>query len=714
MTRTRAQATRQARCLDPEGFEALRAADQKYALLATALRDSWATAPDEKLIVFSSFRGTIDYLEERLSADGVTCVKMHGSVKRDRDQLLRDFADTQGPCVLLTSEVGGEGLDLQFCRTLINYDLPWNPMRVEQRIGRIDRIGQRSPSVEIFSLVCDPTAFQGDERDIMFVSLVAEKQDSPLSGTGYEQRFNVATSRARDRMILVRSVELEDLRSSDKLRRALLEHFRAPFASEGKSAVSRRERCESGFETEMFDMLAERGYRIDTQVPVGNFRIDLVVEGENDRRLAIECDGDRYHGPDKWSDDMVRQRILERAGWEIWRCFASRFVRDRDGVLTELLALLQERGIEPVGSGEGWVSRHTELRRWSTPTIGFRETEAESESPAPTETEVIPASLASDALADDVMRSKPISQVIDQQQSRVTEGLVQREILHLLRDGKPWTNAEIKRALSESLPLSAADRARANFRPNEEKWEELVNNALAAARGNSLHAKGLIRSGGRGVHILAGVQDDDGADERIDPVVVPFGKPEQRSGGVTPTQPSNFDVYRAADFGALGLTPDPANLYDEAYAQTLRKLVSHIISVEGPIYDDVLAVRIARAHGKDRTGTIIRNLALEAVEDRFPRTREDDRVLFWPEGAAPDALVPFRKSVDGLRSHSDIPFAELASIAAPDIRAGLSDELILQRMTDTFGLARLRQATRARFLAAVEIARREDEKRSPQ
>lgn len=221
----------------------------------------------------------------------------------------------------------------------------------------------------------------------------------------------------------------------------------------------------------------------------------------------------------------------------------------------------------------------------------------------------------------------------------------------------------------------------------------------------------MIRSGGRGVHILAGVQGDyAGAEERRNPVVVPFGAPEERSGGVTLTQSSNFEVYRAADFGASGLTPDPANLYDEAYARTLRKLMSHIIPVEGPIYDDVLAVRIARAHGKDRTGTIIRNLALEAVEDRFPRTREDDRVLFWPEGAAPDAPVPFRKSVDGMRSHSDIPFAELASIAAPDIRARLSDDLILQRMTDTFGLARLRQATRARFLAAVEIARRDNQK----
>jgi very-short-patch-repair endonuclease len=55
----------------------------------------------------------------------------------------------------------------------------------------------------------------------------------------------------------------------------------------------------------------------------GAYRIDMVVEGEGDVRLAIECDGDEYHGPDKWADDMNRQRILERAGWVFWRCFAS-------------------------------------------------------------------------------------------------------------------------------------------------------------------------------------------------------------------------------------------------------------------------------------------------------------------------------------------------------------------------------------------------------
>lgn len=211
--------------------------------------------------------------------------------------------------------------------------------------------------------VGEPAAFQGDERDIMFISLVAERGSSGLSGLGYEQRFNVAASRARDRMVLVRSVELEDLRPSDKLRRSLIEHFHAPFAAETTLVAERRARCESPFETEMYDLLVERGYRVDTQVSVGTKRIDLVVEGADDSRLAIECDGDRYHGPKQWPDDMARQRMLERAGWTVWRCFASRFIRDQQGVIDELISVLAERGIHPE-AGDLPPSRHTEHRRW--------------------------------------------------------------------------------------------------------------------------------------------------------------------------------------------------------------------------------------------------------------------------------------------------------------------------------------------------------------
>ena len=85
-------------------------------------------------------------------------------------------------------------------------------------------------------------------------------------------------------------------------------------------------------------------------------------------RVAIECDGDRYHGPEQWPDDMARQRMLERAGWTVWRCFASRFVRERTAVIDELVAALSDRGIVPESGESRPPSRHTEHRRWrSTP-----------------------------------------------------------------------------------------------------------------------------------------------------------------------------------------------------------------------------------------------------------------------------------------------------------------------------------------------------------
>ncbi len=144
-------------CPDPDGAARLQAEDTKFDVLLAALRETWKEWPQEKIIVFSSFRPTLDYLEKRLLAERAPCVKAHGSVKRPRGEIMGEFEETVGRKVLLTSEIGGEGLDLQFCRILINYDLPWNPMRVEQRIGRIDRIGQKAPTVEVFSLICEDT-----------------------------------------------------------------------------------------------------------------------------------------------------------------------------------------------------------------------------------------------------------------------------------------------------------------------------------------------------------------------------------------------------------------------------------------------------------------------------------------------------------------------------------------------------------------------------
>jgi len=137
-------------------YERLRASDSKYALLRERLGRLFAERPTEKVVLFSSFRPTLAYLRERLSEDGIESMVLHGGTE-DKDAAVQAFRDADCGTVLLSSEVASEGIDLQFAWVLVNYDLPWNPMRVEQRIGRLDRLGQSSPKVAIWNLFYDGT-----------------------------------------------------------------------------------------------------------------------------------------------------------------------------------------------------------------------------------------------------------------------------------------------------------------------------------------------------------------------------------------------------------------------------------------------------------------------------------------------------------------------------------------------------------------------------
>jgi len=163
-------------------------------------------------------------------------------------------------------------------------------------------------------------------------------------------------------MYLVRSVEIADLSDKD-LRLTLLSHFNKPLVTDKEEAEVLIDRCESGFEREVFSILVSRGYRVIPQVKTGAYRIDMVIEGAGDNRLAIELDGDDYHGPDRWQHDMNRQRVLERAGWVFWRCFASTWSLRKDDILQELLARLTAMGIEPMGALEHAPSL-VEKRTW--------------------------------------------------------------------------------------------------------------------------------------------------------------------------------------------------------------------------------------------------------------------------------------------------------------------------------------------------------------
>jgi len=106
----------------------------------------------KQMIVFSFFKKTLNYLEIKLQDLGYSVGKIHGDFSiEERYATIKEFKNGSFD-ILLSSEVGSEGLDMQFCNVVINYDLPWNPMRVEQRIGRIDRIGQKFDKLHIFNL----------------------------------------------------------------------------------------------------------------------------------------------------------------------------------------------------------------------------------------------------------------------------------------------------------------------------------------------------------------------------------------------------------------------------------------------------------------------------------------------------------------------------------------------------------------------------------
>ncbi len=209
----------------------------------------------------------------------------------------------------------------------------------------------------------DSADFQGSERDVIFLSMVAAPEEGKrllaLTHEMYVQRYNVAASRARDQMWVFHSVRPEDLGHPDDMRFRLLEYCyavarrqRADVAGALTQRVPEDERVEpfdSLFEQWVFNRLYDRGYTVIPQFEVANYRIDLVVVGAR-ARLAVECDGDAWHGPDRYQQDLARQRDLERCGWRFFRIRESEFYADQEGVLERLWATLRELEITPPGA----------------------------------------------------------------------------------------------------------------------------------------------------------------------------------------------------------------------------------------------------------------------------------------------------------------------------------------------------------------------------
>jgi len=130
-------------------YEQLYREDSKFNALLGQLKAYWQAHPGKKVVLFSYYKETLRYLKERMDREGIGNQLLYGGMPEPKQEAIARFRENSNTAILLASEVASEGVDLQFASFLVNYDLPWNPMRVEQRIGRIDRIGQREDRILI-------------------------------------------------------------------------------------------------------------------------------------------------------------------------------------------------------------------------------------------------------------------------------------------------------------------------------------------------------------------------------------------------------------------------------------------------------------------------------------------------------------------------------------------------------------------------------------
>jgi len=224
-------------------------------------------------------------------------------------------------------------------------------------------------------LICgDPYSFQGDERHVIFLSMVAAPNEriGALTKAPDQRRFNVAASRARDQMWLFHSANRSDL-SENCLRRRLLGYFENPSGagtigadlnvdelrrlarSAGRRRGSQPAPFDSWFEVDVALEISVCGFHVIPQFPIADKRVDLVVEGRRSR-LGIECYGDEWHGADVYDQDMDRQRKIERAGLKIWTIREYVYYANRSTALEPLWSLLSDLRI--YGAGEGQLAEH--------------------------------------------------------------------------------------------------------------------------------------------------------------------------------------------------------------------------------------------------------------------------------------------------------------------------------------------------------------------
>lgn len=281
-----------------------------------------------------------------------------------------------------------------------------------------------------------PPEFQGDERDVVLLSLVTAPDHKRSAQTSMDarRRYNVAASRAKDQLWLFHSVMADQLTSREDLRTQLLSYMTSmPVAAaapmpDDVAEDERHNSFDSLFEQRVFRRIQQRGYHVTPQVEVNGRRIDLVVTGAQGK-LAVECDGDAWHSsPEQVASDFARELELRRCGWQFWRVRESRYYLDPDGALADLWVTLDKRGIGPARitadgvSAADWTPQglpvtdddaEPESDELEDDTAGVQPPQSEMAGSAPAAAPVQPAAAVESHAAEAIAPPTPVAQVRD-------------------------------------------------------------------------------------------------------------------------------------------------------------------------------------------------------------------------------------------------------------------------------------------------------------
>ena len=572
---------------------------------------------------------------------------------------------------------------------------------------------------------------QGDERDHIFISMTYGRKHGepalaqyfgPITRKQGHRRLNVLFTRARIRIGLFTSFGSADVRptetSSDgvKALKAYLEYAE----TKGRAlAHAARGEPDSDFEVEVADRLRMKGYKVDLQVGVSrkeerrqNFRIDLGVRHPDhpERFLAgIECDGAAYHSSKSARDrDRLREEVLKSLGWELVRVWSTDWFDDPALETEKLVRKLEELRLRPPSA----FASYRPLRDLdaTAPATGGDEGFTEDDN----------------ATVAGVTQDDRVQVGTDAQEQLSLED--QEDVAKAAPKARGAESFSGNGSLTPTEAMSALEAFREQvIRPAFPEWDARRSILRPAMIETLVHQRVMdpdewhsripqyLRIGTKAAEknrfldeiceIIERIREPANPRPGGGTTGAPVAAPPKPIVDTALEAPSTAQVaYAVADPARVG-RPDRELFYDGAYSATLKAMIAHVIDAEGPIFEDVLVDRIARAHGMQRSGNQIRRRVIALLPAGVSRIAEGERTVVWPFCKDAGAIHFFRKDDTGVRGHEDVPLKELAAIAVPFIRLRMDDKSVLRKMAEQFELGRLREATRARFEEALRIAR---------